>query len=88
MKDLTNGLSHPYHLDESIFNFRDIGSNFSFFISFFDENYLSKQNSPRCDAAFYLPVSHKKEARLIWVKQLFSCIVRSLNFILFCRGTP
>ena len=25
---MTNGLSHPYHLDESIFIFRDIRSNF------------------------------------------------------------
>ena len=26
----TNGLSHPYHLDESAFIFRGIGSNFYF----------------------------------------------------------
>ena len=30
---MTNGLSHPYHLDESTFIFRDIGNIFfSFFI--------------------------------------------------------
>ena len=39
---MTNGFSHPYHLDESIF----------IFISFFDENHVSKQNNPRWDAAF------------------------------------
>ena len=36
-----NGLSHLYHLDESIFIFRDIRSIFSF------EIHVSKQNSPR-----------------------------------------
>ena len=46
---LTNGLSHPYHLD---------GSIVSIFISFFEDNHVSKQtlvkqNSPRRDAAFY-----------------------------------
>ena len=45
---VTNGLSHPYHLDESIFIFGGIGGIFSFF----DENHVSKQNSPRWDAAF------------------------------------
>ena len=52
---MTNGLSHSYHLDVSIFVFRGIRSNFSFlfhFISFFDENNLSKQNSLRWDAVF------------------------------------
>ena len=49
---MTNGLSHPYYLHESTFILRGIRSNFSFFISFFDENQKSKQNSPRCDAAY------------------------------------
>ena len=49
---VTNGLSNPYHFDESTFIFRGIGSNFFYFISFFDENYMSKQISPRWDAAF------------------------------------
>ena len=44
---VTNGLSHSYHLDESTFIFRGIRSKFSS-----DENHLSKQNSPRWDAAF------------------------------------
>ena len=48
----TNGLSHPYHFDEPTFIFSGIRSNFSFFFSFFDENQVSKQNSPRWDAAF------------------------------------
>ena len=55
-----NALSHPYHLDATIFIFRDIGSNFSFFISFFDEIRVSKQKSPR----FCLPMPHETDARL------------------------
>ena len=43
--------------------------------NYFDGNLVSKQNSPRWDAAFCginlklfcLPMSHKKDARLIWV---------------------
>ena len=49
---MTNGLSHPYHLDESTFNFRGSGSDFSFLFNFFDEIRVSKQNSPRWDATF------------------------------------
>ena len=45
---VTNGFSHPYHLDESTFIFRDIRSNFSFF----DEIHKSKQNSTRKNATF------------------------------------
>ena len=42
-------------------------------ISFFNKIFVSKQNSPRFAAShldpFYLPMSHKKDARLIiWVK--------------------
>ena len=31
---VTNGISHPYHLDESIFIFRVIRSDFSFLFHF------------------------------------------------------
>ena len=41
---LLNGLVHPYHLDESISNFR--GVYFIIFILFFIENPLSKQCKP------------------------------------------
>ena len=55
-------------MDESTF----IMSIFFFFISFFDEIHVNKLNIPRWDAAhlglFCLPMSHKKDARLIWVK--------------------
>ena len=78
---LTNGLSHHYHLGESTFIYRGSISDFEFLFHFFDEICLSKQNSPRWDTAHFaashlglfcllrqiscLPVSHKKDARLI-----------------------
>ena len=49
---MKNGLSHPYHLDESTFTVREIRSIYSIFISFFDGFLVSKQNSPRWDTAF------------------------------------
>ena len=70
---VTNGLSHPYHLDQSTFILGALGVIFHFF-TLFDEIHVhvSKQNSPRWDAASYLgllclPMSHKKDVRLIWV---------------------
>ena len=68
---MTNGVSHPYHLDKSIIILGAPGV--IIFISFFDEIHVSKLNSPRWDAAlcgvpyaasylglFCLPVFHKK----------------------------
>ena len=50
---MTNGFSHPDQLDESIFICKGVrGTVIIHFISFFDEVPLSKQNSPRRDAAF------------------------------------
>ena len=76
---MTSGLAHPYHLDESTFNFRDIRSSFFISISFFKENHASKQNSLdgilRFAAShlglFCLSMSHKKDARFIWVNTVF-----------------
>ena len=50
---VTNGHSHCYHLNGSTFISRGSRSDFSFLISFFDENRVSKRNSPRRDAAFW-----------------------------------
>ena len=67
---MMNGLAH-HHLGESIVIFKGVRSDFNFL--FFDEIPLSKQNSPRWDAAFggvtsgtilFLPMSHKKATRL------------------------
>ena len=74
---VTNGLSHPYHLDGSTFIFTDIrGIFFHIFISFFDEIHkiskIAPDGKPRFAAShlrlFCLPMSHKKNARLIWDK--------------------
>ena len=62
----------PFHFrgNRSFFFF------FFFFFSFLDEIHVSKQNSPRWDAAAFcgvtsgailLPMSHKKDAGLIWI---------------------
>ena len=48
---VTNGLSHPYHFNKSTFILKDNRGNFFVFISFFDENHVSKQNSPIWDTA-------------------------------------
>ena len=41
---LTNGFSHHYYLEESTFIFRGVRHDFYFFISFFDEISMCKQN--------------------------------------------
>ena len=73
---MTNGLSHPYHLDESIFIFRGIRSNFSFLfhfsMKFLLANRIAQDGMQRFAAShlvlFCLPMSHKRDARLILVK--------------------
>ena len=49
---MTNGLSHCYHLDESIISFKQISSDLHFFLKIFDEIPLSKQDSPSRDVAY------------------------------------
>ena len=73
---MTNRLSHPYHLDESTFIFRGLRSKFSFLfhfsIKFIRANRIAPDGTPRFVAShlglFYLPMHHKKDTRLIWVK--------------------
>ena len=55
---MSSGLSHPYQLSGSTFVFRGFRSNFSFLFHFFDENHVSKQNSPSWDAASFFVASH------------------------------
>ena len=71
---VTNGLSHPYHLDESIVIFRGIRSKISFLdeiMKFLSANKIAPDGTPRFAVShlglFCLPMSHKKDARLIWV---------------------
>ena len=74
---VTNGISHPYHLDESTFIHRGIRSDFSFLFHFSMKikiaNRIAPDGTPRFAAShlglFCLPMTHKKDARLIWVKQ-------------------
>ena len=87
---MTNVLSHSYHLDESLFIFRDIKSNFFILFHFSMKikivNRVVPDGTP-CFAASYLglfclPMSHKKDARLIWVNfaliHVF-CLVRGTS---------
>ena len=75
---VTNGLSHSYHLDESTFIFRGIGVFFSFFFHFstkiMSANRTAPDGTPRFAAShlglFCLPMSHKKDYMLIWVKSV------------------
>ena len=71
---VTNGFSHPYHLDESTFIFRGIRSNFLFLfhfsMKFKKANRIAPDGTPRSAASylglFCLTMPHKKDARLIW----------------------
>ena len=72
---VTNGFSHPYHFDESIFILRGISCNFSFLfyfsMKFMSANRIAPAGTPRFVAShlvlFCLPMSNKKDVRLIWV---------------------
>ena len=69
---VANGISHPYHLDESTFIYRGIRSDFSFLfhfsMKFMKANRIAPDGKPRFAAShlglFCLPMSHKKDARL------------------------
>ena len=73
---VTNGLSNHYHLDESTSIHRDIRSNFLFLFHFSSANRIAPDvTPPKAPKAashlglFCLPMSHKKGARLLWVKR-------------------
>ena len=67
---VTNGLSHPYHLDESTFIFRGIWSDFSFLFHFPTKfmlaNRIAQDETALHLGLFCVPMSHKKDARLIY----------------------
>ena len=70
-----NGIPHSYHLDQSISVLRVVGWYFSVWFKFYKN--ISKQwrpcwtpHSAAPDLGLHcLPMSHKKDAGLIWVKQ-------------------
>ena len=70
---MTNGFLHPYQLDESTSVFRGIGSDFllHFSMKIISANRIAPDGMPRFAASHLglscLPMSHKKNARLIWV---------------------
>ena len=67
---LTNGFSHHYHLDEFIFIFRGVRSDFlsHFSMKFLCANRIAPDGTPHSAAShlglFCLPMSHKRDARL------------------------
>ena len=76
---MTNGLPHLYHLDESTFNFRGFGNDFLFLFHFsmkiMKANRIAPDGTPRFAAShlglFCFALSHKKDARLIWVEDAY-----------------
>ena len=79
-----DGLSHPYHLDESTSIYRGIRSDFSFLFHFSIKikiaNNIAQDGTPRFAAShlglFCLPMSHKKDAMLILVKRRSKTIAK------------
>ena len=74
---MTNGLSHPYHMGESIFILKgtrsDISSLFHFSMKTMSANRIAPDGTPRFAAShlrlFCLSMSLKKDPRLIWIKE-------------------
>ena len=70
---MTNGLAHHYHLGESTVILEALGVIFIFLLNvslkFFSANRIAPDGTPHSAAShlglFYLPRSHKKDARLI-----------------------
>ena len=80
---MTNGLSHPYHLNESNFILRASGAVFQFLfhcsMKIKKANRVALGGTPRFAAShpglLCLPVSHKKDVRLISVNENHSVFV-------------
>ena len=81
---MLNGISHGYLLEQSVSVLRDVRWYFSFLFKFYK---IMQANSGDPDQTphyvvsdlglCYLPMSHIKDARHIWVKmQLFSYLIR------------
>ena len=96
---VTNGLSHPYQFGESTFVYRSIRTDFSFLFHFSMKNMCANIIAPDGKPHFaashlgllFLPMSHKKDARLIWVNTLsftFDVIfLRILKLVFTCYQT-
>ena len=71
------GISHHYDLDESIFNFMVVGLYFSFNKNIKSNLYeqtvknLIRAHFVASDLVLHcLPMSHKKDARFVWVRHV------------------
>ena len=70
---MTDGLAHHYHLGESTYMFKgfrwDFDFLFHFSVKFLLANRIAPDGTPRSAAShlglYCLPMSHKKDARLI-----------------------
>ena len=86
---MTNGLSHPYHLDESAFSFRGIRNDFSFLfhvsMKIMSANRKAPDGTLRFAAShlglFCLPMSHKRTP--IWVKEHYVNVILKLEQLHF-----
>ena len=67
---MPNGISHPYQLDKPISNLRVVDSKFQFHSTFKSSFCKQTMNNVVSDLALLrLPMSHKQDARLKWVKE-------------------
>ena len=88
---MPNVFSHPYQLDESISNFRVVGWYDSFLFKFYKKLLFANSGEPHKTPHFAasdlvlhcLPMSHKKNARLIWVKITIILIHNITTFCLY-----
>ena len=66
---MMNGIVHHYHLGESTFIIRGIGSNVIFQLKFLYANSIAPDGTPNSAVSHLglccLPMSHKKDVRLI-----------------------
>ena len=85
---VTNVFSIPYLLSDSTFILRDTGCIFHFSIQIMKANRKAPDGTPRFAVShlglFCLPMSHKKDTRLIWVKHTRSMISAFVQRSLRC----
>ena len=82
---MTNGLSHPYHLDESTFVLRGFRSIFSFLFHFTMKikiaNRIAQDGTRGYSVCLCEAMSHKKDARLIWVNcKLYKAVFKRVIY--------
>ena len=79
-------VANPYHLDEPTFIFRGNGNYilflFLFSMKFTSANKIAQDGTPRSAASHLgqlcLPISHIKDARLIWVNHIQHAVLQKI----------